>query len=162
MDRLIKDLKEVYKSVYYKSKHYGVDIVDEDLYHWKIRMFKMDSDSKLATALNILSEAFEKKVIVELEFRFDSNYPFSPPFIRILGPHIRDGYVTEGGGLCMKLLTKQGWSPAYSIESLIIQIYATLVYGQAQAVNANSPSYTLDNARRGFQDAANLHQQYGW
>lgn len=32
----------------------------------------------------------------------------------------------------MELLTKQGWSSAYSIESLILQIAATLVKGKAR------------------------------
>lgn len=34
----------------------------------------------------------------------------------------------------MELLTKQGWSSAYSIESLIMQIAATLVKGKARIV----------------------------
>lgn len=32
----------------------------------------------------------------------------------------------------MELLTKQGWSSAYSVESLILQIAATLVKGKAR------------------------------
>ena len=32
----------------------------------------------------------------------------------------------------MELLTKQGWSSAYNIESLILQISATLVKGKAR------------------------------
>ncbi|KAJ8789925.1 hypothetical protein J1605_021623 [Eschrichtius robustus] len=31
------------------------------------------------------------------------------------------GYVLGGGAICMELLTKQGWSSAYSIESVIMQ-----------------------------------------
>ena len=32
----------------------------------------------------------------------------------------------------MELLTRQGWSSAYSLESLILQISATLVKGKAR------------------------------
>lgn len=32
----------------------------------------------------------------------------------------------------MELLTKQGWTSAYSIESVILQIAATLVKGKAR------------------------------
>ena len=32
----------------------------------------------------------------------------------------------------MELLTKQGWSSAYSIESLIVQIMATMAKGKAR------------------------------
>lgn len=45
---------------------------------------------------------------------------------------IEDGYVLDGGALCMELLTRQGWSSAYDIESVILQIAATLVKGRAR------------------------------
>ena len=38
----------------------------------------------------------------------------------------------SGGAICMEVLTNQGWSSAYSIESLILQISATLVKGKAR------------------------------
>ena len=41
-------------------------------------------------------------------------------------------YVLTGGAICMELLTPQGWSSAYSIEAVIMQISATLVKGKAR------------------------------
>jgi len=41
-------------------------------------------------------------------------------------------YVLTGGAICMELLTPQGWSSAYGIESLIMQISATLAKGKAR------------------------------
>ena len=41
-------------------------------------------------------------------------------------------YVLSGGAICMELLTPEGWSSAYSIEALIMQISATLVKGKAR------------------------------
>ena len=158
----MKDLKELYKSDGYKSDHYAVEVVADDLYNWKITMLKMPADSKLAQDLVKLSEETGRKVNVQLEFLFDAKYPFSPPFIRIVAPHISGGYVTFGGGLCMELLTNEGWSSAYSIESLLIQISATLVYGGARAVSEYGVRYTLGDAQRGFQDAAKIHKKYGW
>jgi len=40
--------------------------------------------------------------------------------------------VLGGGAICMELLTKHGWSSAYSLESLVLQIAATLVKGKAR------------------------------
>jgi len=40
--------------------------------------------------------------------------------------------VLIGGAICMELLTKQGWSSAYSVEAVIMQIAATLVKGKAR------------------------------
>lgn len=45
---------------------------------------------------------------------------------------ITGGYVLLGGAICMELLTKQGWSSAYTVEALIMQISATLVKGKAR------------------------------
>jgi len=45
---------------------------------------------------------------------------------------INRGYVLSGGAICMELLTKHGWSPAYSIEAVIMQLGATLVKGKAE------------------------------
>lgn len=42
------------------------------------------------------------------------------------------GYVLVGGAICMELLTKQGWSSAYTVEAVIMQIAATLVKGKAR------------------------------
>ena len=44
------------------------------------------------------------------------------------------GYVLLGGAICMELLTKQGWSSAYTVEALIMQIAATLVKGKARII----------------------------
>ena len=60
------------------------------------------------------------------------NYPFDPPFVRVVFPVLTGGYVLGGGAICMELLTKQGWSSAYTIEAVILQIAATLVKGKAR------------------------------
>ena len=59
-------------------------------------------------------------------------FPFEPPFVRVIQPVIAGGYVLGGGAICMELLTKHGWSSAYSLESLVLQIAATLVKGKAR------------------------------
>jgi len=59
-------------------------------------------------------------------------FPFEPPFVRVIQPVISGGYVLGGGAICMELLTKHGWSSAYSLESLVLQIAATLVKGKAR------------------------------
>ena len=58
--------------------------------------------------------------------------PFDPPFVRMVHPVLHGGYVLEGGALCMELMTPQGWSSAYTIEAVIMQLSATLVKGKAR------------------------------
>ena len=60
------------------------------------------------------------------------NYPFEPPFVRVVHPLMTGGYVLLGGAICMELLTKQGWSSAYTVEAVIMQIAATFVKGKAR------------------------------
>lgn len=53
-------------------------------------------------------------------------------FIKGESVSISGGYVLVGGAICMELLTKQGWSSAYTVEAVIMQIAATLVKGKAR------------------------------
>ena len=47
-------------------------------------------------------------------------------------PVLHGGYVLDGGALCMELMTPQGWSSAYTMEAVIMQLSATLVKGKAR------------------------------
>jgi ubiquitin-conjugating enzyme E2 Q len=64
----------------------------------------------------------------------------------------------------MELLTKQGWSSAYCIESVILQIAATLVKGQAR-IDFNTTkaySYSLSRAQHAFKSLTKYHETKGW
>lgn len=79
----------------------------------------------------VLKEKEGKEAIL-LNMTFKDTFPFTPPFVRVVDPIISGGYVLIGGAICMELLTQQGWSSAYTIEAVIIQIAATLVKGKAR------------------------------
>ncbi len=38
---------------------------------------------------------------------FDDKFPYSPPFVRVVKPVIKGGYILAGGAICMELLTPQ-------------------------------------------------------
>lgn len=69
----------------------------------------------------------------------------------------------SGGAICMELLTKQGWSSAYCIESVILQIAATLVKGQAR-IDFTTPThtYSLLKAQHAFKSLSKMHEKNGW
>ena len=78
-------------------------------------------------------------------------------------PVLSGGYVLGGGALCMELLTKQGWSSAYSIESVIMQISATLVKGKARVqFGANKSQYSLTRAQQSYKSLVQIHEKNGW
>jgi len=67
----------------------------------------------------------------------------------------------------MELLTKQGWSSAYTVEAIILQISATLVKGKARIQFASSKAkstqlYTLQRAEQSYKSLVQIHEKNGW
>lgn len=161
-DRLMKELRDIFRSDNYKNEMYTIDLVNDSLYEWNIKIFKVDSDSKLYEDLKTFKEK-ENKDHISLSFTFKDNFPFEPPFVRICYPIIQGGFVLSGGAICMELLTKQGWSSAYCIESVILQIAATLVKGNARIdFNSRVHSYSMARAQCSFRSLTQMHEKNGW
>uniref|UniRef100_A0A8C2IUU2 E2 ubiquitin-conjugating enzyme n=1 Tax=Cyprinus carpio TaxID=7962 RepID=A0A8C2IUU2_CYPCA len=151
-DRLMKELREIYRSQSYKTGIYSVELVSDSLYEWHVKLRTVDPDSPLHSMDYIL-----------LNFSYKDNFPFDPPFVRVVSPVLSGGYVLGGGALCMELLTKQGWSSAYSIESVIMQINATLVKGKARVqFGANKNQYNLARAQQSYKSLVQIHEKNGW
>ena len=126
-----------------------MELVNDSLYEWNVKICRVDTDSPLAADLVTLKER-EGKDHILLSFMFKDTFPFDPPFVRMVHPVLSGGYVLDGGALCMELMTPQvksplvgndliwsdlscqGWSSAYTIEAVIMQIAATLVKGKAR------------------------------
>jgi len=84
-------------------------------------------------------------MIILFDVCTQDSFPFEPPFVRVVRPIINGGYVLGGGAICMELLTKQGWSSAYSLESVIMQLSATLVKGKARIQLSNGGASKLNS-----------------
>ncbi|RVE74697.1 hypothetical protein OJAV_G00025310 [Oryzias javanicus] len=161
-DRLMKELREIYRSQSYKSAIYSVELVNDSLYEWHVKLRTVDPDSPLHSDLQVLKEK-EGMDYILLNFSYKDNFPFDPPFVRVVSPVLSGGYVLGGGALCMELLTKQGWSSAYSIESVIMQINATLVKGKARVqFGANKNQYNLARAQQSYKSLVQIHEKNGW
>jgi len=74
---------------------------EDSMDHWVIKLFKFDPDSNLAKDMLVLGYDF-----IELEMSFPDQYPFEPPFVRVVRPRFKKqtGFVMNGA-LCMELLT---------------------------------------------------------
>uniref|UniRef100_A0A8C2KEF2 E2 ubiquitin-conjugating enzyme n=2 Tax=Cyprinus carpio TaxID=7962 RepID=A0A8C2KEF2_CYPCA len=161
-DRLMKELREIYRSQSYKNGIYSVELVNDSLYEWHVKLRTVDPDSPLHSDLQVLKEK-EGMDYILLNFSYKDNFPFDPPFVRVVSPVLSGGYVLGGGALCMELLTKQGWSSAYSIESVIMQINATLVKGKARVqFGANKNQYSLARAQQSYKSLVQIHEKNGW
>lgn len=175
----MKELRDYYRSDSLKQGVFEVELVNDNLYEWCVRLLKVDPDSALHEDLVKLNEkakekakgasngdarSKERKPGIELAVLFKEDFPFSPPFVRVVEPVMTGGYILSGGAICMELLTKQGWSSAYSLESVFLQIAATFVKGRARVVFAQSARdvYSLAKAQAAYQSLVKIHAKSGW
>ncbi|GMT00191.1 hypothetical protein PENTCL1PPCAC_22367 [Pristionchus entomophagus] len=161
-DRLMKELKEVYRSEHFKDKTFSIELEKDSLYEWWVKLHKVDPDSPLHSDMQTLLNE-QKQDHLLFHFVFNDSYPFDPPFVRLVSPPVSNGFVLGGGAICMELLTKQGWTSAYSIESLIMQIAATLVKGKARVqFDSHKGVYSLAKAQQSFKSLVQIHAKSGW
>mmetsp|Transcript_37453 Transcript_37453/g.89904 ORF Transcript_37453/g.89904 Transcript_37453/m.89904 type:complete len:175 (-) Transcript_37453:303-827(-) len=139
--------------------------VDEsDLFLWEARLYDFDKSDPLAQDLSKRGLA-----CVTLRIRFPSDFPSQPPFVRVVRPRIKEntGFVLGGGGICMELLTPQGWSPATSLNAVIMSVRSMLLCAPAArlattARNAREHDYEEDEGRRDAAMIERIHRTHGW
>jgi len=162
-DRLMKELRTIHKSRLFKNGDYHVELVSENLYEWHVKLMVVDSESPLAEDLKRLKESRGQDHLL-LSFSFKDSFPFAPPFVRVISPCLKGGFITQAGAVCMELLTPQGWLPSYTVETAIIQLSASLVDGKARINFGASPkhTYTLQDAEWSFKRLVGIHEKVGW
>ncbi|CAM9849058.1 unnamed protein product [Phaeothamnion confervicola] len=160
--RLMRDLSRMMRTDT-SALGFGLEPVHEDcMTVWRVKLFGF-VDCPLAKDLEKCkkekSGPLKGTEHVELEMHFTDDYPYSPPFVRVVWPRFvaRTGYIIDGA-FCMELLTKQGWTPTNDIESVLVQIRAQMVVGQARVDFAATQPYKESNARAAFKSAADLHK----
>jgi len=158
--RLLQELQECMLGENAKKFGYEVEPVDDNLHHWTVKLFDFPDDSELFSDLQKYAKKYTKNY-VNMEITFPSDYPFEPPYIRIVSPRFKfmTGHVTIGGSICMQLLTKSGWSSAYSLENVLIQIKSELYDGGGRIDFSNLTPYSDHEAKMSFD---RFSQKYGW
>lgn len=126
--RLAQDL---YRIMNQDTKEAGFSLApqsEDSMDKWTIKLFQFDKDSNLAKDMLVLGQDH-----IELEMKFPDQYPFEPPFVRVVKPRFKKqtGFVMNGA-LCMELLTNDGWNPVNDIESVIVSVRSLLVVGDGR------------------------------
>lgn len=156
--RLMDELTKLYQENGSQKFGYQIEVVEDNLYHWQVKLFDFPKDSKLYSDL----QQYHKDHIL-LDITFPDQYPFQPPFVRVIYPRFRflTGHITIGGSICMEVLTTSGWSPSYSIENLLMQIKSEIVdpQGEARIDLYRKDHYTVQEAKEAFD---RLVKKYGW
>jgi ubiquitin-conjugating enzyme E2 Q len=66
----------------------------------QVKLHTVDKDSNLAEGMRANNIGY-----ILLNMTFPENFPFAPPFVRVVAPIVEGGYVLDGGALCLELLT---------------------------------------------------------
>ncbi|XP_076390348.1 ubiquitin-conjugating enzyme E2Q-like protein 1 isoform X3 [Megachile rotundata] len=127
--RLMKELSEIQRTQHRLESTFTAELVNDNLFEWHVRLHKIDPESELAADMRELNIPY-----ILLHVVFPENFPFAPPFMRVISPRIEKGFVMEGGAICMELLTPRGWASAYTIEAVITQFAASIVKGQCNII----------------------------
>ncbi|XP_034249379.1 ubiquitin-conjugating enzyme E2 W isoform X2 [Thrips palmi] len=62
----------------------------------------------------------------QLNFKFNSKYPFDAPQVMFIGNHIPvHPHIYSNGHICLSILTED-WSPAHSVQSVCLSIMSML------------------------------------
>uniref|UniRef100_A0A6G1SIF5 Ubiquitin-conjugating enzyme E2 Q2 n=1 Tax=Aceria tosichella TaxID=561515 RepID=A0A6G1SIF5_9ACAR len=153
--RLMKEFREVQTSDSYKNGVFTVELVDDNIFKWHVKLYKLDPDSRIH---RLLRESREKggKDHLLLELRYNDNYPLSPPFVRVVYPHLEGTSMFGYGTICSELLSESGWNSAYTIEPLILQLAATMAEGRLYGFDFNR-EHTYEQAREHFDKYFSKH-----
>lgn len=163
--RLMQEMRRLAKIAGGCRKAYAFEAAPVDdacLLEWEVRLF-YESDSLLGAGLH-------KRQLDHLLLRmvFTEAYPMSPPLVYVVRPKLKKhtGFVMNGGGVCMELLTPEGWSPATTIEALVMSVRAMLEVGRAElataSMRAREADYTRSGAERDNQHILAVHLQHSW
>ncbi|XP_038211461.1 ubiquitin-conjugating enzyme E2Q-like protein CG4502 [Zerene cesonia] len=159
--RLMKELKEIQRLQENRPDPvFTVELVNDNLFEWHVRLHQIDPESDLAADLRELNIPN-----ILLHLIFPENFPFAPPFMRVIEPRIEKGFVMEGGAICMELLTPRGWASAYTVEAVVMQFAASVVKGQGRVARApprSSREFSRRRAEEAFRSLVKTHDKYGW
>ncbi|KAI8042593.1 ubiquitin-conjugating enzyme E2Q-like protein CG4502 [Drosophila gunungcola] len=157
--RLMKEYREMERLQTKDGAVFTVELVNDSLFEWHVRLHVIDPDSPLAKDM---AEMGVPAILLHLSF--PDNFPFAPPFMRVVEPRIEKGYVMEGGAICMELLTPRGWASAYTVEAVIMQFAASVVKGQGRITRKpkSTKEFTRRQAEESFRSLVKTHEKYGW
>ena len=154
--KIIREYKDLMK-MKQEGSSFRIEVNPDFPFEWKIFMYGFDKDAPITQDM----ETFGIKEI-ELEIKFPQNYPFSPPFLRVVRPRFayQTGHITASGAFCSEILTEKGWVPTCTTESLIVYIICQMTTGggRIDPQKYNIP-YSEEEAHASFVRVARSH---GW
>uniref|UniRef100_A0A6G1SDP0 Ubiquitin-conjugating enzyme E2 Q2 n=1 Tax=Aceria tosichella TaxID=561515 RepID=A0A6G1SDP0_9ACAR len=149
--RLMKEFKDVQESDSVRNGVFTAELVDDNIFEWHVKLYKVGPDSRLNYTL-MESKRNGGVDHIKLQIKYSDDYPFSPPFVRVVYPYLAGVAMYGNGVICSQLLTEEGWASSYTIEPLILQLSATLCEGNAFVdLRYAELRFTYEEARESFE-----------
>ena len=160
--RILGDLARM-KASEHSSRGWTCEPLRGSLKSWVVTITGFDKGTVLDDDMELYARRYNTHKALCLELIMDREYPWRPPFVRVLRPQFqfRTGHVTMGGSVCMMPLTDEGWNCSFEIESIIEMVRANICDPSSNArINLDAAGdYNIDEARAGFQRLVATH---GW
>ena len=169
--RLMKDLQTAQKlqdSTPLADLGWFIDVEKVDnAYQWIVELHSFHTFEIKGKKLPLVDDMKKKGVkSIVLEMRFSKDYPFTPPYVRVIRPRFLSlnqgggGHIVLGGAMCMELLTNSGWSSVSSIESVLMQIRLAIASEPFARLDMHGGGdYGIGEAADGYIRACHTH---GW
>jgi ubiquitin-conjugating enzyme E2 Q len=143
----------------------------DNVYQWIVELHSFHTFSINDKPLPLVEDMKKANATsIVLEIRFGPDFPFSPPYIRVISPRFLPftqgggGHIVIGGAMCMELLTNTGWSSVMSMESVLMQVRMAIASEpfarlEAKGNTAVTGKYGAAEAADGYIRACASH---GW
>merc|ERR1711988_256282 len=119
---LTADLIDLIKNA--QSNGYSVKAIDDNIYHWSVKIYDFPADSALASDLTLLDSTHNYDYVeIEMEFAMDL-YPMYPPLVKLIRPRF-DGFVL-GKIATLPSLQLSNWSVTSGVKNCIDEIRVDL------------------------------------
>ncbi|CAK3742291.1 related to ubiquitin conjugating enzyme [Lecanosticta acicola] len=167
----LQNLQKVQESSNLAELGWYIDVEKiENVYQWIVELHSFHTFEVKGKPLP-LAEDMKKQNLksIVLEVRFNKDFPFTPPYVRVIRPRFLTfqqgggGHIVMGGAMCMELLTNTGWSSVSSMESVLMQIRMAIASEPFarldQSGRGGSIDYGTAEGAEGYVRACNTH---GW
>lgn len=139
----------------------------DNVYQWIVELHSFHKLEVNGRRLPLADDMAQKQIkSVVLEIRFGHDFPYSPPYVRVVRPRFKTfnegggGHVVMGGAMCMELLTNSGWSGINSMESVLLQVRLAIASEPFARLDTRlGGDYNTMEAAEGFIRACRAH---GW
>jgi len=156
--RILAEFKGMKRSK--EVSNFKIDFFGNNFSKWQVSIEILKYDLSKDLKADFLQLGSNPKLVFEVTF--PENYPFEPPFVRVVSPifAFRTGHITIGGSICTESITPSGWSSARNVEGVFLEIIANMLDGGARLdLNRKGQSYGFEEAKAAFNRVARDH---GW